>query len=775
MEAIYTDLHIHTSEDADNLNQEYDFDSLLNNLKSFSKVECSNMLISLTDHNVINKQAYKNIIDNSDINIVLGVELHIRNYDKCKPYHCHMFFDLPRNQICSNIDDINCILNDLYPKKMVGKTDNIPKLEEISKRFDKYDFLMLPHGGQSHSTFEKSFPRDMDISFDTAIERNIYYNQFDGFTSRSNTGVEETEKYFKRLGISSFVNLITCTDNYNPVTYPLSKSSKDESFVPTWINSKPTFQGLRLALSEKTRLYYQNNQPKFPFDYIKHVSLKNNYIDIDVDLTPGLNVVIGGSSSGKTLFLDSIYKKIVNDFGDYEKYAYKKYGVSDIYVDNPAGYVPHYINQNYIMKVIDEKSDDGIEKIDIIKNTFLSDDGLDRLAQQQLSQLKVTLFNVFTAADNIESLQKKIRNIPHFPRLIPNGELKQNYNSQWLPSSQLQELIEIDAADLIKIKDALDLVNKISVRNPFMKDLSSLSEEILLEFENANKKKKLSDKVVSVISRYKDEFDKKESESKSDELNKKINRENLCEYIMDYKTNHQTFYKSLDDLQAFSFKYKTEPIYSKGHKLTVESNFELSKETILESINEVLLSNYKISSFDEITPDRLFADKVDSRKRKNYKERIFSSIESKNKKNYSIVTKEGKMFDELSPGWKTAILLDLVLGYEKDIAPIFIDQPEDNLATSYINKELVEAVKDSKGKRQIVIISHNATIPMLADAQNIILCKNESGRIVIRSGAMEDSIENKKIIDSIAEITDGGKASVKKRVKKYNLKTFREE
>lgn len=32
----------------------------------------------------------------------------------------------------------------------------------------------------------------------------------------------------------------------------------------------------------------------------------------------------------------------------------------------------------------------------------------------------------------------------------------------------------------------------------------------------------------------------------------------------------------------------------------------------------------------------------------------------------------------------------------------------------------------------------------------------------------------KKNIDSIAEITDGGKASVKKRVKKYNLKSFRE-
>ena len=33
MEAIYTDLRINTSEDADNLNQEYDFISLLNNCR----------------------------------------------------------------------------------------------------------------------------------------------------------------------------------------------------------------------------------------------------------------------------------------------------------------------------------------------------------------------------------------------------------------------------------------------------------------------------------------------------------------------------------------------------------------------------------------------------------------------------------------------------------------------------------------------------------------------------------------------------------------------
>lgn len=55
------------------------------------------------------------------------------------------------------------------------------------------------------------------------MERSVYYNQFDGFTARSDSGREETDKYFQRLGISGFVNLITCSDNYIPSSYPDAK------------------------------------------------------------------------------------------------------------------------------------------------------------------------------------------------------------------------------------------------------------------------------------------------------------------------------------------------------------------------------------------------------------------------------------------------------------------------------------------------------------------------------------------------------------------------
>ncbi len=80
----------------------------------------------------------------------------------------------------------------------------IPTIDKINNTFDNDDFLLLPHGCQSHRIFDTSIPEG--VVFDTTLERSIYYNQFDGFTSRSNKGLENTLRYFDRLGISEFVS-----------------------------------------------------------------------------------------------------------------------------------------------------------------------------------------------------------------------------------------------------------------------------------------------------------------------------------------------------------------------------------------------------------------------------------------------------------------------------------------------------------------------------------------------------------------------------------------
>lgn len=61
---------------------------------------------------------------------------------------------------------------------------------------------------------------------------------------------------------------------------------------------------------------------------------------------------------------------------------------------------------------------------------------------------------------------------------------------------------------------------------------------------------------------------------------------------------------------------------------------------------------------------------------------------------------------------------------------------------------------------------------MMGDAQQIIYCENSQGKIVIRSAPLEGEINGTPVLDLIASITDGGKPSIKKRVKNTILKNL---
>jgi hypothetical protein len=88
------------------------------------------------------------------------------------------------------IDDINTKLDELFPRKIVSSDDtSIPRLEIITNTVDEYDFILLPHGGQNHSTFDMSIPDG--VRFDRTLERSIYYNLFEGFTARSDKSLEK--------------------------------------------------------------------------------------------------------------------------------------------------------------------------------------------------------------------------------------------------------------------------------------------------------------------------------------------------------------------------------------------------------------------------------------------------------------------------------------------------------------------------------------------------------------------------------------------------------
>lgn len=767
MNPIYTDIHIHTSDNPDQINENYDLDTLVKKIKEFNGD--SEFLISITDHNTINKKTYLEAVV-KNVNIILGVELHIKNYDECDAYHCHIYFDLPEITEAT-IDDLNKKLDELYPKKQIEKKDpSIPKIQDIVNKFDTYEFMLLPHGGQSHATFDTSIPQG--VKFDTTLEKSIYYNQFDGFTARGDAKLEKTQDYFKRLGINEFVNLVTCSDNYDPQIYPNGKDKNP--FKPTWMLAKPTFNGIRLSLSEQSRLIYAEVKPKFWSETIKTIKHSKENIEIDVELTAGLNVIIGGSSSGKTLLADSIYQCIC---GNAANPNYTRYETEKIQIENPSKMTPHYLSQNYIMSVVNNITEDNIENIDIIKRVFPGDDEIKDGIDNGLRALKKNIQDLVKNVKVIETETANLNKIPVFSRLITSENVDNNIFDGFQPSEQELSKLRFSQGHYNSFIQNLDELDSFLTSYPFVKHKNELIRELKDELDTAVNAFNSENKIRKIVTNEKDAYDDFLRTTDSEAQNKKQNFEKLIDSLKKYTRAYRDFFKVIEVIATYTIKFDSEEIESMEHKLFIENDFILNKEKFIEIVNHFIKS--PITDFRIIRPELFFESNFKQQKPKvhgydDFENKIYGKFEELNKKKYKIITKDGREFDKLSPGWKTSVILDIILGYDKDISPIIIDQPEDNLATNYINSGLVSAIKKIKTKKQIILVSHNATIPMLADAQNIVLCRNENNKLIIKSSPLEGAIDGKSVVDFIAEITDGGKASIKKRVKKYNLKKFAE-
>ena len=98
--------------------------------------------------------------------------------------------------------------------------------------------------------------------------------------------------------------------------------------------------------------------------------------------------------------------------------------------------------------------------------------------------------------------------------------------------------------------------------------------------------------------------------------------------------------------------------------------------------------------------------------------------------------------------------------------PLLIDQPEDNLDSEFIYKSIVRNLRRIKEHRQVIIVTHNANIAVLGDAELIIPLKSTNSRTVIIG---RGSIDNEKTRSLCCEILEGEERAFKKRQKIYNI------
>jgi len=127
------------------------------------------------------------------------------------------------------------------------------------------------------------------------------------------------------------------------------------------------------------------------------------------------------------------------------------------------------------------------------------------------------------------------------------------------------------------------------------------------------------------------------------------------------------------------------------------------------------------------------------------------------------VGKDAELFRDaakLSQGQKCTALLPLLLARRS--VPLVIDQPEDNLDNHFIFETVVQSLRRMKSKRQMIFVTHNANIPVLAEADLIVVLGSDglSGRIE-RIGTVDECREE------IIDLLEGGEEAFDLRRKRY--------
>jgi len=120
-----------------------------------------------------------------------------------------------------------------------------------------------------------------------------------------------------------------------------------------------------------------------------------------------------------------------------------------------------------------------------------------------------------------------------------------------------------------------------------------------------------------------------------------------------------------------------------------------------------------------------------------------------------------KPVESLSSGQKASALLPLIL---RDLPyPLIIDQPEDDIDNQMISDDLVQSIQALKMNRQLIFVTHNANIPVLGDAEKVIVMRMDGATLA--APAEVGTVEKQKRL--ILDLLEGGAEAFMEREKRY--------
>ena len=395
--------------------------------------------------------------------------------------------------------------------------------------------------------------------------------------------------------------LLHCSDAHTFIKNLQNTKEKELGHCFTWIKADPTFEGLKQIIYEYgERVKIQENKPeeKSGYQVIDRIEIyhedfqekkeeKENEETIEkkeefktIFLNPNLNTIIGGRSTGKSILLGAIAKKLNSD--------------KEVKLDNPE-------YSQYIDKIVSEMKifwKDGDES---------STRDIEYFPQSYMYQL----------AKNSDELNKLVENI--ITQDI-NKKIKiETYQS--FSSDNNSKIIE-DINKLFKTKDSIDSIQKSITEIGDEKGITKEKDELFKDLEDLKTKIQITEEQWSNYSNLKDEYDKnnhsiQEIEQQKISLSalKSISiindiTPNLINLTEDIKNRVKTIFSDLKQRYSEEWNEQIETILAQKETEIVrikERNESIEKDKLYLKGKSVIDSNQQ------------YKDKEDKYKRENSK------------------------------------------------------------------------------------------------------------------------------------------------------------
>ena len=767
------DLHIHTCKcpKASDEFGKMKIDDYINKLIDIFKNYQDLKMISFTDHNVINADVYKEFLNKqTNITLLIGIEVdtYLDEIDKKANNYKHIIFYFDNELF--NLDEHSKKINNKLNRQPILLFDFLDFLiTEI-----KVPFLISPH-------FIKQGKRGLDFTLNNEynIKKNIdkYIDQMCCFWETSNnSNIQRAIDFLRDFDRDKKVSIIAFSDSNN-----FSKLIDYLNNPHQYFNSLPTFNGLRLAGTDCRRILPQKSSvtsDKKALCIGKIVQGTDNIIYF----SSGLNSIIGGRGSGKSILIDGIAnclnKSILKDTStndDRIDYLSKlNFQVFDMNGNDLSthSFMFDYYNQGYAQELFSNNNKNFAQK-PYFKDKFkrLREFNKEQIKQRILEELQIDK-EIENNVENITSIDLKIVKIPseinEIKFKISGKEISQikyadfsslfGYLSKksFIPK-ELDNNEEIKKAKVNLIKVIYQETHKKNVEIIY----SNLNNKIIAKYKeilkNTNEQKKEKEKIGSLINQsiknlFVDINNRVRLINSYISLSTKKFDENDEITSPGYNKRTFIFKRSLKCQNIFDYLFKTFKIFFDSTKLKKYGVIKKDKDNLF---NMILLYCYNC---DDVIMDSKTPAELDNELEllNTYKIEICEEILIKD-------DEDVKNLSKLSPGTRANLLLEYIV-FNSDTKPLLIDQPEDNIDNETIYNQLTHWFSDLKKHRQVIVATHDANIVVNADSENVIICKQISDNYYdYKCGALEF----KNNLNDISLILDGGKDAIERRLLKY--------